>query len=53
MPLRVLKDPTSSIFSACRKATLENDLEQALIRELEQFILELGKGFAFVELKSA
>jgi predicted nuclease of restriction endonuclease-like (RecB) superfamily len=28
---------------------LENDLEQALIRELEQFILELGKGFAFVE----
>jgi predicted nuclease of restriction endonuclease-like (RecB) superfamily len=25
------------------------DLEQALIRELEQFILELGKGFAFVE----
>jgi predicted nuclease of restriction endonuclease-like (RecB) superfamily len=28
---------------------LGNNLEQALSRELEQFILELGKGFAFVE----
>ena len=28
---------------------LENDLEQAILRELEAFILELGKGFAFVE----
>ena len=28
---------------------LENDLEQAILRDLESFILELGKGFAFVE----
>ena len=28
---------------------MENDLEQAILRELEAFILELGKGFAFVE----
>ena len=27
---------------------LEDDLEAALVRELEQFILELGNGFAFV-----
>lgn len=28
---------------------LEADLEQAILRELEQFILALGRGFAFVE----
>jgi RecB family endonuclease NucS len=28
---------------------LENDLENAILKELELFILELGKGFAFVE----
>jgi hypothetical protein len=28
---------------------LEKDLEQAILYELEKFILELGKGFTFVE----
>ncbi|EPJ45336.1 MAG: hypothetical protein OFPII_28560 [Osedax symbiont Rs1] len=28
---------------------LENDIEQAIIDNLQKFILELGKGFAFVE----
>ena len=28
---------------------MENDLEGAILKELEHFILELGKGFAFVE----
>lgn len=28
---------------------LEKDLEAGILRELEAFILELGKGFAFVE----
>ena len=28
---------------------LEIDLEEAILRELEKFILEFGKGFAFVE----
>lgn len=28
---------------------LEKDLEEAILRELEAFILELGKGFAFIE----
>ncbi|SDZ59281.1 Protein of unknown function [Flavobacterium aquidurense] len=30
-------------------AYLEKDLEQAILYELEKFILELGKGFTFVE----
>ena len=43
------KDPYFLDFLDLKAGYLENDLEQALIRELEQFILELGKGFAFVE----
>ncbi len=43
------KDPYFFDFLDLKDGYLENDLEQALIRELEQFILELGKGFAFVE----
>jgi predicted nuclease of restriction endonuclease-like (RecB) superfamily len=44
------KDPYFFRFSEPSAGLhLENDLEQALIRELEQFILELGKGFAFIE----
>lgn len=43
------KDPYFFDFLDLAQGYLENDLEQALIRELEQFILELGKGFAFVE----
>lgn len=31
------------------KTYQENDLEQAIISNLQQFLLELGKGFAFVE----
>jgi predicted nuclease of restriction endonuclease-like (RecB) superfamily len=43
------KDPYFLDFLGLQNSYLEHDLEQALIRELEQFILELGKGFAFVE----
>ncbi len=43
------KDPYFFDFLGLPNGYLENDLEQAMIRELEQFILELGKGFAFVE----
>ena len=43
------RDPYLFDFLGLPHGYLENDLEQALIRELEQFILELGKGFAFVE----
>ena len=43
------KDPYFFDFLGLPDGYLENDLEEALIRELERFILELGKGFAFVE----
>lgn len=43
------KDPYFFDFLGLPQGYLENDLELALIRELEHFILELGKGFAFVE----
>lgn len=42
------KDPYFFDFLDLPSGYLENDLEEALIRELEHFILELGNGFAFV-----
>ena len=43
------KDPYFLDFLDLKDGYLEYDLENALIKELELFILELGKGFAFVE----
>jgi predicted nuclease of restriction endonuclease-like (RecB) superfamily len=43
------KDPYFLDFLGLQNTYLEKDLEQAILRELESFILELGKGFAFVE----
>ncbi|WP_446011699.1 PDDEXK nuclease domain-containing protein [Candidatus Electrothrix sp.] len=43
------KDPYFLDFLGLKEGYLENELESALIRELELFILELGNGFAFVE----
>lgn len=43
------KDPYFFDFLGLKEGYLENDLESALIKELELFILELGNGFAFVE----
>ncbi|BHH83429.1 PDDEXK nuclease domain-containing protein [Desulforhopalus sp. 52FAK] len=43
------KDPYFLDFLGLKEGYLENELENALLRELELFILELGKGFAFVE----
>ena len=43
------KDPYFLDFLGLKDGYLEDELEQALISELEQFILELGNGFAFVE----
>ena len=36
-------------FLGLQNTYLERDLEAAILRELETFVLELGKGFAFVE----
>ncbi|MDR7130484.1 putative nuclease of restriction endonuclease-like (RecB) superfamily [Algoriphagus sp. 4150] len=43
------KDPYFLDFLGLKDGYLENDLEGAILKELEHFILELGKGFAFVE----
>lgn len=43
------KDPYILDFLGIKDGYLENDLESAILKELELFILELGKGFAFVE----
>lgn len=46
----ILKDPYVLEFLNLKqdKAYLENELEQALIDKLQEFLLELGKGFSFV-----
>ena len=43
------KDPYLLDFLGLKNSYQENDLEQAILRDLETFILELGKGFAFIE----
>lgn len=45
----VFKDPYFLDFLGLKDGYLENDLESAIIKELENFILELGVGFSFVE----
>lgn len=49
IPLDTFKDPYLLDFLGLQNTFLEKDLERAILRELEAFILELGKGFAFVE----
>jgi len=43
------KDPYFLDFLGLKDGYMENDLESAIIKDLELFILELGKVFAFVE----
>jgi predicted nuclease of restriction endonuclease-like (RecB) superfamily len=45
----IFKDPYLLDFLNLKNTYLENDLEKAILHELEAFILELGKGFAFME----
>jgi predicted nuclease of restriction endonuclease-like (RecB) superfamily len=47
-PALVLKDPYVLDFLGLRDRYLEKDLEDAILRELELFLLELGAGFSFV-----
>lgn len=46
---QTFKDPYFLDFLGLKDGYLEDDLESAVLKELEQFILELGTGFAFVE----
>lgn len=45
----MFKDPYFLDFLGLKEGYLENDLENAILKDLELFILELGKGFTFVE----
>jgi len=45
----LFKDPYLLDFLKLKDDFLEKDLEEAILIELEKFILELGKGFTFVE----
>ena len=49
IPYGVFKDPYLFDILGLKDEYLEADLEEAILRELEKFILEFGKGFAFVE----
>jgi predicted nuclease of restriction endonuclease-like (RecB) superfamily len=50
-PAMVLKDPYVLDFLELNDHYLEKDLEDAILRELEQFLLELGSGFTFIARK--
>src|SRR5690606_36341315 len=46
-PALVFKDPYILDFLGLRDRYLEKDLEDAILREIEGYLLELGDGFAF------
>lgn len=48
-PDLVFKDPYFLAFTGLKDTYSEKSLEDAILRDLENFILELGSGFAFVE----
>ncbi len=48
-PDLVFQDPYLLDFLGLRDTFSEKDLESALLREIERFLLELGAGFAFLE----
>lgn len=49
-PIDIVKDPYVFEFLGVpeNKPMLESDLEQALVQQIEKFLLELGRGFMFV-----
>ena len=48
-PDLVFKDPYFLDFAGLKDTYSEKTLEDSILREIEQFILELGSGFTFVE----
>ena len=45
----MLRDPYVLDFLGLKDTYAEKDVEAAILREIESFILELGAGFAFLE----
>ena len=50
-PDLVFRDPYFLEFLNLNDRYFEKDLEDAIMRELEQFLLELGSGFSFLALQ--
>src|SRR3989337_1067959 len=48
-PDLIFRDPYVLDFLGLKDTYSEKNLEDALLREIESFLLELGAGFAFVE----
>jgi predicted nuclease of restriction endonuclease-like (RecB) superfamily len=48
-PALVFRDPYMLDFLGLADTYSEKDLESAILRDIERFLLELGSGFAFVE----
>lgn len=48
LPAGIFKDPYIFEFLALREIYSEIDLQQALIKNLQNFILEMGKGFTYM-----
>lgn len=48
-PDLVFRDPYLLDFLGLKNTYLEKDLEKAILLKLEEFLLELGRGFAFME----
>jgi len=49
IPPDTFKDPYMLDFFGLRNTYLEKDIEEAILHDLEKFILELGRGFSFIE----
>lgn len=48
-PDLIFRDPYILNFLDLKDSYLEKDLEGAILRDMQQFILELGDGFAFID----
>jgi predicted nuclease of restriction endonuclease-like (RecB) superfamily len=49
MPLDTFRDPMLLDMLGLKDTYLERDLEEAIVRELEPVLLEVGQGWAFIE----
>lgn len=49
VPRDAFRDPYLLDFLGLKDSFLENDLEAAIRREMEAFLLEVGNGFAFID----
>lgn len=49
LAIQTMKDPYIFDFVPFRQGMIERDIEAELVKNIRKFLLELGKGFAFIE----